>query len=80
MIVAFRRRWCAEQAVHVQPRGLDPNAQYQLTFASGRPEQALRGAELLRGVLIEIDDVPGHEVIRYTRQGRAPTSRPKESP
>jgi alpha-galactosidase len=71
MIVAFRRRWCASSAVHVQPRALDPRASYRLIFASGRPEQSLRGSELMAGLRVEVADAPGHEVIRYTRLARA---------
>jgi alpha-galactosidase len=70
-IVGFRRRWCASATVSVQPRGLDAQARYQLTFASGRPEQTLEGADVLRGVLLEVADAPGYEVIRYTRLGSA---------
>jgi alpha-galactosidase len=69
MIVAFRRRWCAGASVSVQPRGLDPRETYRLIFASGRPEQSVRGSELLAGLTIEVADAPGHEVIRYVGPG-----------
>jgi len=73
MIVCFRRRWCVDVAVHVSPRALDPEAHYRLTFASGRAEQTVRGAELSSGVSIAVADAPGHEVMRYSRLGSSPS-------
>jgi alpha-galactosidase len=71
LIVGFRRRWCESSSAQVRPRGLDPQATYRLTYASGRPVQERRGADLLAGVLVEVADAPGHDVIRYTRLNRA---------
>jgi len=70
MIVGFRRRWCESSSAHVRPRGLEPQAMYQLTYASGQPAQERRGTDLLAGVLMHVADAPGHEVIRYTRLDR----------
>jgi len=54
MIVGFRRRWCEDASSLVRPRGLDPQANYHLVYASGRPDTQPRGADLLAGVLVEM--------------------------
>jgi alpha-galactosidase len=69
VLVAFRRRHCAEDAALLRPRALDPEATYVLQYQSTRREVERPGRDLAAGIWLTLGQRPQHEIVRYRRKG-----------
>jgi hypothetical protein len=64
--VFFRRPLSRDPAVEVSLRGLDPAAEYELTFVDGGETRRLTGASLAR-LAVGIPAAPGSAIVTYRR-------------
>ncbi|MBI3970810.1 MAG: alpha-galactosidase [Chloroflexi bacterium] len=68
ILVAFRRRHCAEDSLCLRPRAIDPDATYTLEYQSTRATVECLGRDLAAGLTITLHHAPAHEVVRYRRR------------
>jgi alpha-galactosidase len=68
LVLAFRREACPYPAVDVPLRGLDPKATYELAHDSTGRTTTASGAELRRGLRIELQERRSSELIVYRRR------------
>jgi alpha-galactosidase len=67
IILAFRRHRAAESSISIAPHGLDPAADYEVSFEDYGITVFKSGRELAAGLKIKIPDPPGSLLIRYRR-------------
>lgn len=65
LLLLFRRESCSQPALSIEPRFLNPDTAYQLTFHSSGSNKKIPGSELMAGLSIPIFDAPGSEMIVY---------------
>jgi alpha-galactosidase len=65
-VQAFRRPKCAEPAITLKLRGLDPAATYEVTDFDGAPARTLTGKALMtEGLPVRIESAPGAALLTY---------------
>lgn len=65
MVMAFRRKDNASERLSVKLRGLDPEQNYTLLNDNSGESFTKTGAELARGIVLEIDEAPGSLMLLY---------------
>jgi alpha-galactosidase len=67
IVLAFRRPLAPGDSIVVKPRGLDPEADYEVAFEDYGIVLIKTGRELAGGLLIKIPEAPGSLLIFYRR-------------
>jgi len=67
IVLAFRRPEAANASITIAPKGIDPAADYQVSFEDYGLSLVKNGKELAGGLTIKIPDAPGSLLIKYRR-------------
>jgi len=67
IVLAFRRPLAAVSSITVNPQGLDPDADYEVSYEDYGITVFKSGRELAAGISIKIPEAPGSLLIKYRR-------------
>jgi len=67
ILLAFRRKDCNEESLIVKLRGLDAKENYVLTDADSQIQKTVKGAELINGFRLTLNNTPGSLLIWYKK-------------
>ncbi len=67
IVLAFRRPQAPGASIVVKPRGLDPEADYEVAFEDYGITLVKTGRELALGLTIKIPEAPGSLLVFYRR-------------
>ena len=67
IIMAFRRKTCANESVIVKLRGIDPKLSYELTDEDTQTKTVVSGERLISGYELTLKNKPGSLLIWYKK-------------
>ena len=65
LILVFRHPESPYRSIEVALHGLDVEKQYQLSFDGSGEKRRVRGADLMKNLLLSLNQRPASELIRY---------------
>jgi predicted ribosome-associated RNA-binding protein Tma20 len=67
MVLVFRRAESPFRTLEVALRGLEADAQYEVSFDGGSAKKRAKGAELMKALPLTIEGTPSSDLVRYRR-------------
>ncbi len=67
IIMAFRRKSCFTRSVEIKLRGISKKANYELFNEDSHTKVTKSGEELMRGLILSVDEKPGSLLIGYKK-------------